>query len=544
MPPVYESLLLNTAVPQIQAAQAGDSYVMVVNATTPALRITQTGTGNAISVEDEANPDATPFVVDASGNLGVGTTSVITGAKADIRGANANNLSDLDAQVLTVFDTTSYAQNVGGGIAFGYKFNSSNSYIQRAAIIKAVKENSTDGNYASAMVFATTANGASTTEKMRLDASGNLGLGVTPSVAYGKEFTFNSGTSTAGAGVKDLATNNGNSYYAFNARNSGAFTWNYHNSQAAVLYQQNGAGTPSHVWSIAPSGTAGDPITFIQAMTLDASGNLVVGATSTSYRMEVVAPSGDNVTALFRSGDSTAANNAGGGFRNVSSATATSRYAQVWLDADGANFSGGDYFYIQKNGNSGTVEFVQYSNAAMTFATNNTERARITSGGDVHIATGSSTPSSSVAGQRLGATGFIELSRGSGTTAWDAMSFINGNGVVGTINTNGSATAYNTSSDYRLKDNQQPLANSGAFIDALKPKTWNWKSDGSKGVGFIAHEVQEVSPGTVVGTKDAVDADGKPVMQAMEYGSAEFIANIVAELQSLRARVAQLEQGA
>jgi hypothetical protein len=60
-------------------------------------------------------------------------------------------------------------------------------------------------------------------------------------------------------------------------------------------------------------------------------------------------------------------------------------------------------------------------------------------------------------------------------------------------------------------------------------------------VGFIAHEVQEVSPGSVVGEKDAVDAEGNPVYQAMEYGSAEFIANIIAELQSLRARVAQLE---
>ena len=74
-----------------------------------------------------------------------------------------------------------------------------------------------------------------------------------------------------------------------------------------------------------------------------------------------------------------------------------------------------------------------------------------------------------------------------------------------------------------------------AFIDALKPKTWAWKSDGSKGVGFIAHEVQEVSPSSVVGEKDGEK------MQVMEYGSAEFIANIIAELQSLRARVAQLE---
>jgi hypothetical protein len=62
-----------------------------------------------------------------------------------------------------------------------------------------------------------------------------------------------------------------------------------------------------------------------------------------------------------------------------------------------------------------------------------------------------------------------------------------------------------------------------------------WKADGSKGVGFIAHEVQEISPGSVTGEKDGEQ------MQAMEYGSAEFIANIVAELQSLRARVAQLE---
>ncbi len=72
---VYEALLLNTAVPQIQAAQAGDSYVMVVNATTPALRITQTGTGDAILVEDAANPDSSPFVVTAGGDVGIGTSS-------------------------------------------------------------------------------------------------------------------------------------------------------------------------------------------------------------------------------------------------------------------------------------------------------------------------------------------------------------------------------------------------------------------------------------------------------------------------------------
>ena len=145
--------------------------------------------------------------------------------------------------------------------------------------------------------------------------------------------------------------------------------------------------------------------------------------------------------------------------------------------------------------------------------------------------------------------------------------------LVGSISVTASATAYNTSSDYRLKDNQKPLTGSGEFIDSLKPKTWDWKADGSRGVGFIAHEVQEVSPTSVVGEKDAtrieqyeispavpavLDEEGNvvtpaveavmgerevPAYQAMEYGSSEFIANIVAELQSLRKRVAALEAG-
>jgi len=133
-----------------------------------------------------------------------------------------------------------------------------------------------------------------------------------------------------------------------------------------------------------------------------------------------------------------------------------------------------------------------------------------------------------MAGAQAGRVRFYTSAGGSGTT-------------VGAISVTTTATTYSTSSDYRLKNNPQPLTGSGAFIDALRPKTWLWSVDGSVGVGFIAHEVQAVSPNSVVGEKDAVDAEGKPIMQAMEYGSAEFIANIVAELQSLRARVAALE---
>lgn len=125
----------------------------------------------------------------------------------------------------------------------------------------------------------------------------------------------------------------------------------------------------------------------------------------------------------------------------------------------------------------------------------------------------------------------INFTQGGATTGGAATS-------VGSITVTTSATAYNTSSDYRLKGNVQPIANSGAFIDALKPCTWAWKNDGSAGAGFIAHELQAVSPLSVVGQKDAVDENGDPIYQAVEYGSAEVIAMMVAELKSLRARLA------
>jgi phage head maturation protease len=121
------------------------------------------------------------------------------------------------------------------------------------------------------------------------------------------------------------------------------------------------------------------------------------------------------------------------------------------------------------------------------------------------------------------------------------MGFYNSSATkVGQITTDGTIVLYTSLSDYRRKFNVQNLTNSGTFIDALKPRTFDWSS-GDKGVGFIAHEFAEVSPSSVTGEKDAVDSDGKPVYQAMQASSAEVIANLVAELQSLRRRVAQLE---
>jgi hypothetical protein len=200
------------------------------------------------------------------------------------------------------------------------------------------------------------------------------------------------------------------------------------------------------------------------------------------------------------------------------------------------------FFSLQTATDSGV--YMGNNAGALTLLTASTERARIDSSGNFLI--GKTGLSDTGAGFAFGGgsnAGLSYFARSSGivmslhryTTTGDIVRFVYDGSPVGTISVTGSATAYNTSSDYRLKNIDGPLTGSGAFIDALKPKVGTWKADGSRFVGFIAHEVQEVSPGSVTGEKDGEE------MQAMEYGSAEFIANIIAELQSLRARVAALE---
>lgn len=108
---------------------------------------------------------------------------------------------------------------------------------------------------------------------------------------------------------------------------------------------------------------------------------------------------------------------------------------------------------------------------------------------------------------------------------------------VGSISVTTTATAYNTSSDYRLKENLSPLTGSGDFIDALNPVRGNWKNESQDTfIGLIAHEVQEVCETPVAtGQKDGAEN------QALAYGAPEIMAHIIAELKSLRARVAALE---
>src|SRR5574337_685091 len=98
-----------------------------------------------------------------------------------------------------------------------------------------------------------------------------------------------------------------------------------------------------------------------------------------------------------------------------------------------------------------------------------------------------------------------------------SISFLNAAGTGnGSITHTATTTSYNTSSDHRLKTDIADLQGSGPFIDALRPRSYTWRSTGKAAVGFIAHELQVVSPASVTGEKDAVDAEGKPEYQAVE----------------------------
>jgi len=163
---------------------------------------------------------------------------------------------------------------------------------------------------------------------------------------------------------------------------------------------------------------------------------------------------------------------------------------------------------------------IDSSNNALVGTTNNvlSSRAYIESAGSTHVL-----------GARVGANGHY------------ALGAINASGtVVGGVVVNASATAYNTSSDYRLKENVTTSWNATSRLKQLKPSRFNFKADKDTTVdGFLAHEVSSIVPEAITGKKDAVDKDGKPEYQGIDQS--KLVPLLVKTIQELEARIAVLE---
>jgi len=117
---------------------------------------------------------------------------------------------------------------------------------------------------------------------------------------------------------------------------------------------------------------------------------------------------------------------------------------------------------------------------------------------------------------------------------------------TGTISTTTTTVTYGSASDYRLKDDVQPMTGSITRLKALNPVNFRWTRDGSRIDGFIAHEAQQVVPESVTGQKDEVDEDGNPIYQNIDQAKlvpllTDALQEAIAKIETLEAKVAALE---
>jgi hypothetical protein len=427
--------------------------------------------GNGTNAVTSVAPGTTGNVLTSIGGAwvsNVALTSVAAGSNTQVQYNNANLLA---GSANLTFDGTNLG--LAGGTATGV------AYLNGFKVL-------TTG---SALVF----NGT------------NLGLGVTPS-AWGsgyKALQINNG---------GLVTNVGGTFIAVTANAYWDGTnYRYVSTAAASLYRQNNG---AHDWQIAPSGTAGNAITFTQAMTLDASGNLGIGTSSPGARLGV----SDGSTAFLQLAP-------GSGVTLINSRnSANSAYVSAVSDATQ---------HIWRVAGTEAAR-IDPSNNLLVGTT--TVGGRITSdGGDTYYSaylTQASAGSNCLAIHNRATTGdnaFAIFATETSITQRGAISY----------NRTAGLTVYATTSDYRAKDIIGPVQDSGATIDALKVYEGQMKGATQSRPMLVAHEAQAVTPYAVTGEKDAVNEDGTPKYQQMDVSS--LVPLLIAEIQSLRIRIAQLE---
>jgi hypothetical protein len=245
------------------------------------------------------------------------------------------------------------------------------------------------------------------------------------------------------------------------------------------------------------------------AITVDASQNVGVGTTSPTTKLHIT-------------GNLTIENSSNAPFINfVESGDNTDVKARIEMD--------------QVSGTAGNLLF--YTEGSGTLS----ERMRIDSSGNLLISGTSptGTPAQGVQVLINGGETNLEVGHKNGTASGtEYVGFSYNSSKIGSITQNGTTgVLYNLTSDYRLKNNPVALTGAKDFVMALQPKKWQWWDGSGEGVGFIAHEFMAVAKYSGNGTKDAVDADGKPIHQSIQPSSSEVMANMVALIQEQQATI-------
>ena len=180
--------------------------------------------------------------------------------------------------------------------------------------------------------------------------------------------------------------------------------------------------------------------------------------------------------------------------------------------------------------------------------TEGSERIRVLSGGNALYGATSATDSASIIEAHGGNMSRPLLTKTATTNSNYSLMCQNDNGIVGSISTAGSGTAFNTSSDYRLKENVVNLTGGISRLKTLKPKRFNFKADASTTLdGFLDHEVTAV-PEAIIGVKDAVDSDDKINPQGLDHSRlvpllTAALQEAITKIETLETKVAALEAG-
>ena len=332
----------------------------------------------------------------------------------------------------------------------------------------------------------TNGTGAKVSERMRIDSSGNVGIGTAP--AGGVQLDVR------GTGVLQLV-----------------------NTDTVQLLASSGGSTLKNV--------SNNPLLFgtnnAERMRIDSSGNVGIGMTNpNSYgRLAVMTPT--TGYGYFGIGNSVG----GGGGVNIGSYFGTARVS--YMDT------------AVENGTAGSEQ------SRLTFGTASggtlSEKMRIDSSGSVKINTTSTIHTNAILNAHMTeSSGTVVALKRDPTAGARQITFHNPNGEVGNIQTSGSGTSYNTSSDYRLKENVTAITSATDRLNQLNPVRFNFIADADTTVdGFLAHEAQAVVPEAVTGTHNEVDDDGNAVMQGIDQS--KIVPLLTAALQEALTKIDQLE---